>query len=294
MTDGSNAQCAHTVHWGVVMWNFNYLTGVAQNSETGKEYQVERLMLNDHVSVSMVNGEPHGLESSELEGLATLCISERNRHELQGLIRELFQNDFSRAVVALSKADQRKASVRTLQAWLMAPGKQSSRRCPTWAVSYLKSYRNSHAEEIQRYREFKQSQDGLKSPTRVDTVYNGNALLQIEGQLAREERFRQELRSSSISALPDLLADKLLKIESNYERLLSSYFALFHSVRTAESLEDLKTKLSEEEDDLNRSHNFLNTARQALQNRSEEFASDDGTLPENAKITQCIFPGSGY
>lgn len=274
-------------------WSYNFLSGIARHSETGKEFRVERSMPEDHVSVSTVDGEPHGLEPSDLEALVNLSVSERNRYELQGLIQTLFQNDFSTAVVTLNNADGRKASVRTLQAWLMPPGRQSSRRCPTWAVTYLKNYRDTHAEEIRIYREFKESQLGLKSPTRVDRVYNGSALQEVESQLAREERYRQELRSSSISALPDLLADKLLKIESNYERLLSSHFALLRSIRSAESLEDLKAKFSEEEDDLDRSNHFLATARRALLSNSEEFASDDGTLPEDASLTKCIFPGSG-
>lgn len=274
-------------------WSYNFLSGIAKHLETGKEFRVERSMSEDHVSVSTVDGEPHGLEPSNLEALANLCVSERNRHELQGLIQALFQNDFSRAVVTLNNADGRKASVRTLQAWLMPPGRQSSRRCPTWAVSFLKNYRDTHAEEIRIYREFKESQVGLKSPTRVDRVYNGSALREVESQLALEERYRQELRSSSVSALPDLLADKLLKIESNYERLLSNHFALLRSIRSAGSLEDLKAKFSEEEDDLNRSNHFLATARRALLSNSEEFASDDGTLPEDTKFTQCISPGNG-
>lgn len=274
-------------------WSYNFLSGIAQHLETGKEFRVERSMSEDHVSVSTVDGGPHGLEPSNLEALANLCVSERNRHELQGLIQALFQNDFSRAVVTLNNADGRKASVRTLQAWLMPPGRQSSRRCPTWAVSFLKNYRDTHAEEIRIYREFKESQVGLKSPTRVDRVYNGSALREVESQLALEERYRQELRSSSISALPDLLADKLLKIESNYERLLSNHFALLRSIRSAGSLEDLKAKFSEEEDDLNRSNHFLATARRALLSNSEEFASDDGTLPEDTEFTQCISPGNG-
>lgn len=274
-------------------WNYNFLSGIAKNSETGKAFRVERSMLEDQVSVRTVDGEPHGLESLDLEALTNLCVSECNRYELQGLIQTLFQNDFSRAVVALNKADGRKASVRTLQAWLMPSGRQSSRRCPTWAVSYLRNYRDTHAEEIRTHREFKESQVGLKSPTRVDRVYNGSALMEVESQLAHEERYRLELRSCSISTLPDLLADKLLKIESSYDRLLSNHFALLRAIRSAESLEDLKAKFSEEEDDLNRSNNFLANARRALLSNSEEFASEDGTLPEDAKLTQCINPGSG-
>lgn len=271
-------------------WSYNFLSGIARQSETGKEFRVERLMPEDCVSVSTVDGEPHGLEPSDLEALSILCVSERNRHELQGLIQTLFQNDFSRAVVALNKADGRKASVRTLQAWLMPPDRQSSRRCPTWAVSYLKNYSDTHAEEIRIYREFKERQAGLQGMTRVDRVYNGNALQEVERQLALEERYREELRSSSISALPDLLADKLLKIERNYERLLSNYLALLHVIRSAESLEDLKAKFSEEEDDLNRSSHFLATTRQALLSDSEEFASDDGTLSADASLAKCISP----
>lgn len=274
-------------------WVYNFLSGIAQYSETGKRFRVEHSMLEDHVSVTTEDGEAHGLESSNLDALTNLCVSERNRYELQGFIQTLFQNDFSRAVVALSEADGRKASVRTLQAWLMPPDRQSSRRCPTWAVTYLKNYRDTHEEEIRLLREFKESQLGLKSPTRVDRVYNGSALREVESQLDREERYRQELRSSSISALPDLIADKLLKIESNYERLLSSHFVLLESIRSAESLEDLKTKFNEAEDDLSRSNNFLNTARQALISNSEEFASDDGTLPEGTPFTKCVYPGSG-
>ncbi|MFI8480762.1 hypothetical protein ACIGCM_09340 [Pseudomonas sp. NPDC078700] len=274
-------------------WNYNFLSGIARHSETGKEFRVERSMPEDRVTVSTVDGQPHDLEPSSLEALENHCVSEKNRHELQRLIQTLFQNDFSRAVVTLNKADGRKASVRTLQAWLMPPDRQSSRRCPTWAVIYLENYRDTHAEDIRIYREFKDSQVGLRSPTRVDRVYNGSALQDVERQLAFEERYRRELRTSSISALPDLLADKLLKIESNYERLLSSHFALLQSVRSAESLEDLKVKLNAEEDDLSRSNQFVATAREALLSNSEEFASDDGTLPEDASFTKCVFPGSG-
>lgn len=274
-------------------WSYNFFSGIARHSETGKEFRVERSMPEGHLSVSTVDGEPHGLEPSNLEALVNFCVSENNRYELQGLIQTLFQNDFSRAVVTLNKADGRKASVRTLQAWLMPSDRQSSRRCPNWAVTYLKNYRDTHAEEIRINREFKESQFGLKSSTRVDRVYNGGALQDVENQLALEERYRQELRSCSISALPDLLAEKLLSIESNYERLLSNHFALLRSIRSAESLEDLKAKFSEEEDDLFRSNHFVDTARRALLSNSEEFASDDGTLPEDASFIKCVFPGSG-
>lgn len=273
-------------------WSYNHLNGIAEQSGTGMKFRVDRDMADDQVSVATVDGQPHGLDYTNFQALASVCVSERNRHELQGLIQTIFQNDFSRAVVALNKADGRKASVRTLQAWLMQPGKQSSRRCPTWAVSYLKNYRDTHAEEIRIYREFKESQIGLKTPTRADRVYNGSALEDIECQLAREEQYRQELRSCSISMLPDMIADKLLKIESNYDRLLSIHFALLQSIRNAETLEQLKAKLNEEEDDLSQSHHFLATTRQALQSNAEEFASDDGTLPEEAGLLQCVFPGN--
>lgn len=116
-------------------WSYSFLSGIARHSETGKEFRVERSMPEDHVSISTADGEPHGLEPSDLEALANLCISEKNRYELLGLIHTLFQNDFSKAVVTLNKADGRKASVRTLQAWLDA-----SRQTEQQALSNLGSH----------------------------------------------------------------------------------------------------------------------------------------------------------
>ena len=62
------------------------------------------------------------------------------RAQLFALIQHHFAGDNSWAAEILSQVPGKRVSHRSIQAWLIAPDKASSRTCPPWAVAKLKDH----------------------------------------------------------------------------------------------------------------------------------------------------------
>ncbi|WP_010175826.1 hypothetical protein [Pseudomonas sp. PAMC 25886] len=273
-------------------WQYFYPNRVAKHLPSGVTYSVDVTGSTNQPPFSPSEAGAE-VDATELDALRKLYEQEKNRWELQGLIQQLFLNDYAKAVVVLNETPGRKVSVRTLQAWQMAPGHKSSRTCPAWAIAALRNYQENNSGEIQAFREMiKHRQEKGGPRTRVDTLYNGGAVEAAERRLVRDEAYREKLKSASMGGLPVILAEDLLKMHERYERLLDSHLALIGALRTSNSFEELKEKFSAEEDDLNRADNLIRTTYDALRNGEAEFSADDGTLPDNASFGNCILPGS--
>ncbi|KAL0630413.1 hypothetical protein Q9L58_010740 [Maublancomyces gigas] len=222
-------------------WQYFYPNRVAKHLPSGVTYSVDVTGSPNQPPFSPSEAGAE-VDATELDALRKLYEQEKNRWELQGLIQQLFLNDYAKAVVVLNETPGRKVSVRTLQAWQMAPGHKSSRTCPAWAIAALRNYQENNSGEIQAFREMIKHRKEKGGPrTRVDTLYNGGAVEAAERRLVRDE----------------------------------AHLALIGALRTSSSFEELKEKFSAEEDDLNRADNLIRTTYDALRNGEAEFSADD-------------------
>ena len=78
---------------------------------------------------------------------------DQRRWRLVGLVERHFGRDYDFVARIIEEKTGGKVSERTVQAWLIAPGRKSSRNCPEWAVKALEKYVNDPAngESLQLY-----------------------------------------------------------------------------------------------------------------------------------------------
>lgn len=271
------------------MWQFNRRNQVATNTIKKEDFKVAFAETTDDIEVTTMEGAEHGLDAASLQSLTALCISERNRFEVEKILRDTFKGNYLEAVVALNQADDRKVSVRTLQAWLMEPGKASSRTCPTWAVNQLKHYQiHSGYVVADAQKRFLGVQE---EPGRYEAAYNGGASRAIENERASDARYKEKIASYSLGELPSKLADEFLALKKENKELSSYLMAVIRSIDSAESFDELKTKLDSTMKDLGKTHRLVTSMKDAVETSTEEFAQADGTLPKETGLGDCLFPG---
>lgn len=274
-------------------WQYFYPSRVAKHLVSGATYIVSRDNSTGEPSFSP-SADGVEVDETELDSLHKLYDGEKNRYDLQGLLKELFLDDYAKAVVVLNNTPGRKVSVRTLQAWQLAPTRTSSRTCPSWAVTALRTYKENYPGEIAAFKEMVEYRRQATGNTRsrVDRVYNSDGVAIAERRLVLEDAYREKFCSASMLTLPRIVADELLDIKERHEHMCDSYFSLLGALQGATSFEELKAMFLSNEDDRNRSDNFVKSTYNALRNNEEEFASEDGTLPEDTSTARCVFPGS--
>lgn len=208
-------------------------------------------------------------------------LSERRR----GDMRRLIENDFSgdRHVVAdvISKLTARNVSARTVQAWLIEPGRPSSRQCPEWAVKALLDYKAvpDNAEALRARQEFESNR--LMPPERTAfDVLDKHAVRFATDEIEIERKNREAWKKASLTELPDRIFELQKRTESALATLQKVLAAMSVALETGENFDDFRTKARDSIRDWESGRFYVSEARRAIELGTDEFANDEGVLRE--------------
>lgn len=209
------------------------------------------------------------------------ALARRNR--LFDLVHNYFrgENDIVAHVIG-RKTPGAKVSVRSVQAWLMPPGRPSSRNCPPWALKALEDYiadaanRDSleamarrQEEDIQRVTTPTQWADKVRSEKAVEF-----ATCEIEDESRTLRQWQERLGRDNGRYVFELE----LRLRAAERELTDSVSAIHQAVHGSENFEDFKKAYLEAERASRLQRLSVREARKHIENASEEFASDDGVL----------------
>jgi hypothetical protein len=135
-------------------WFYSLPSSKAVETSTNTTFDVKfARVINtaDDFEISPVPGSKTTFTVQELSRLKSEFWAAHVQSRIRDNMSRIVENDFGgdRLWVAytLSDATKRKVSNRTVQAWLMEPGKPSSRTCPEWAYQALKDFVDNPANE---------------------------------------------------------------------------------------------------------------------------------------------------
>ena len=211
------------------------------------------------------------------EELWALHLQECTRNEFRRLLDDAFEGDCQMAAFKLTDITGRRVSNRTVQAWLIESGKKSSRTCPEWAVKALKEHLNNpeFREELALRHKYarRDSTEGYSQLTEVEKKYGVRI---ATNQIDADEHRAEEWKLAGFNTLPRML--------HTLERDTQGYLAFLHDTVTAfitamensSNYEEFRAKGEVALRDIRLRDASLKQTRRAIENRTDEFASDEG------------------
>ncbi|CDK99630.1 protein of unknown function [Magnetospirillum gryphiswaldense MSR-1 v2] len=251
-------------------WKYDRFAHTASNDDLSATFKV-RGSCPDDVEIDPVRLPEGGLSDEQLlaikEEIRGAVRDELVRWEMDGILRTYFPSDYATAASVLTRATGKNVSVRSLQAWLIDPGKPSSRRCPEWALKVLKQHVAENALE--------RAQPKL---TRLwsGEVRDSKVVEFATDRILREEARREKWRKTGLDALPDKLFELELRVDEYLAHLSNGLTALKTAVRGAEDFEAMKSAFLAAMDEAGTVDFLVRQTRADIEQRKGEFGSDDG------------------
>lgn len=207
---------------------------------------------------------------------------EQRRWRLQRLVQEHFRRDNDLVARVIQEKTGDKVSERSVQAWLIAPGRKSSRNVPESAVKALedyvadpenRQYLKDYGERRERILGGADDLDAWTHEVRSNrSVELATATIEYE---ARRLRVWQDALGSQAGKMLFELERRLDAEMSSHRRVLS---AINEGVRTADTFEAFKAVVQKNLRASDLQDLFVRDAKRAIDNNSEEFATADAVI----------------
>lgn len=210
---------------------------------------------------------------------------EQRRWRLTAVVDRHFGRDNDFVARVIQEKTGAKVSERTVQAWLISPGRKSSRNCPEWAVKALEDYvaDSVNADYLQRHsqrREEMAASDWKTPMAWSDKVRREKAVelatSSLESDAARQRRW-QEAGGLQMGGMAFELERRVESELASHRRVLS---ALNEAFRTAETFEQFKVTFEEHVRAAELQNFFVGQARRDIESASKEFSAADAVLEQ--------------
>lgn len=199
------------------------------------------------------------------------------------MVQEHFGRDNDLVARIIQQKTGDKVSERSVQAWLIAPGRKSSRNVPESAVKALEEY-VADPENRQYLKEY---------GARRERILGGSDELDAWTHEVRSNRSVElatatiEYEESRLHVWQDALGSQAGKMVSEMERQHDAEMrshrrvlsAIHEGVRTAETFEEFKSLMQKHLRASDLQDLFVRDAKRAIDNKSEEFATPDAVQP---------------
>jgi hypothetical protein len=212
---------------------------------------------------------------------------EQRRRRLVRLVDRHFARDNDLVAGIIELKTGAKVSERTVQAWLIASGRKSSRNCPEWAVKALEDYAADPANR-QRLEDcaarLEASLNVVTGPLAwSDEVRRNKAVEFATSALESDARNLRLWQDAGGLHLGKLLFELEHRLNSEMHAHAGTLTAIREAFRTSSTYDECKAKFEEHDraSDLNRY--FVRDARRAIENSSEEFAAFDAVMQQPTK-----------
>lgn len=210
---------------------------------------------------------------------------EQRRWRLLSVVERHFGRDNDFVARVIQDKTGAKVSERTVQAWLIAPGRKSSRNCPEYAVKALEAYVADpvNGEYLKRHaqrREADASAEWSSPLAWSDKVRREKAVEFATANLEGENRRQRTWQDAGGLQMGGLVfeLERRLDAEQNANRRVMS--ALSQAVRTASTFEEFKATFEEHVRASELQDFFVGQARRAIESGADEFAAADGVLAQ--------------
>lgn len=266
-------------------WQYSHNAKKAIYLPTGSIFNIE-ILPQSGLEVTLATESPklHEPQLSKLiPELKVVVTVERLKFQMRHLLQVYFCGDYTAAAYLLKELTGTNVSERTLQSWVMQTGKNSSRKCPEWAVSALEAYIEKNptmSDTFQVRREKKIKNEIEQGVDALERARNSEGLERIERELESDERFRARMNSASLGDLPNIFSDSLLKQEKDISMTRTLLFHIYHEIIKATTLDDLKLEINKKFDDVINYSNFIYQGKRQLANEENEFSNEYGLLKD--------------
>ncbi|HDZ8829512.1 TPA: hypothetical protein RUX02_001797 [Aeromonas dhakensis] len=212
------------------------------------------------------------------------------RERLISIIHAYFGGDNDRVVQAISETTGQKVTVRSIQAWLIAPNKVSYRRVPDWVLKGLEDYIKQPGKE-QELKEY----TALQQERRSSSINRGNSLInEMRSQKAVEfatreieldEQERQQWIDEFGKSGGGKLFDHLHRLERQLSSVSSAFGALLNAINQSRDIDQLKELIDDSITSDVKARYFVRQARADIERGVDEFSNAEG-LPASKPTNQ--------
>lgn len=268
-------------------WSYCYPAPTATHEPTGLVFSVTYDLEKPEWTIRLDSAQPRSLEQARIETLRDeldqLVRAGRTQRRMSELLHGAYNGDYSHAAAILSSQTKKKVSVRTLQAWMMPPGRPSSRRCPEWALLALEQYLSEHPEASRDWKEvssiYRSTPDGQTLALHTE-LRDQRSLRLAEAEIAHDEAIRKKWRGAGVTELLEHLSDlelHLRRVTGHHTDLIGQIVGLTYSCTTFEEFREQLREATRRKANLDWviRENVVDISR-----GQKEFSSADGTLPD--------------
>lgn len=209
---------------------------------------------------------------------------EQRRWRLLSLVQGHFGRDNDLVAQVIQRKTGERVSERSVQAWLIAPGRKSSRNVPEWAVKALEDYVADPAnrEYLEDYAARREATLGAMQPPLVwsnevrssRSVELATASLEAE---ARRQRVWQDACGVQVGDMVFGLERELHAEMRAHRRTLS---AINEAFRTSSTYEECKATFQEHVRASDLEDFFVREAKRAIESGAEEFSTPDAVIQQ--------------
>lgn len=206
----------------------------------------------------------------------------QRRLRLVHLVNRHFGRDNDLVARIVEEKTGGKVSERTVQAWLIAPGRKSSRNCPEWAVKALEDYVADPANQdyLAQYAKRREATlSGLKAPLAwSNEVRSSKAVEFATVVLESEARRLRSWQDAGGLHLGKMLFELERRLDAEMRAHRKTLTAINEAFRTASTYEECKATFQENVRASDLEDFFVREAKRAIENGSEEFAAPDAVI----------------
>lgn len=200
---------------------------------------------------------------------------ERRRSKLFSLVHHHFLADTDWVASAIHERTRKKVSVRAIQAWLIAPGRRSSRNCPEWALKALEDYIQDPSNEalIQSRKELYQASIGTAKPPLAwcDEVRASKAVEFATSELEEDERKLAKYQKEFGERQGSLIFELQKELRNSNWQHHETLSAIHRAFQESKNFDECREMFLEIERANRMTHYFVRDAKQAIEKNSEEF-----------------------
>lgn len=267
-------------------WIGSPFCDTAEHVESGTKFSVRRrsnrVIDIDDIDIAPSRSDGKQWSSEELLQLKMELWEhwehQRLRDELYSLIQNHLFGECDRAAIAISSVSGKKVSNRTVQSWLIALGKPSSRTCQPWAVKALKEYLDDpkNQPELEWLRQKKEGVD--YQPSSVTETTRNRSVEIATREIEDEKRQLEAWKRTGLIELPEKLFKELWRLEREISSMSKALAAISNGIETAESFEHLKALVIQESREALWRDGEIRRTRRAIEEGREEFADPEGLV----------------
>jgi hypothetical protein len=209
-----------------------------------------------------------------------MLSEERIRTEMSILVNKEFAADPSLVARTLEEATAKKISARTVQSWLIEPGKPSSRKCPEWALKALKDYLSNpeNKSNLDISKKYSENDSGSSRPWSTQ-VYDRHSVRFATNEILADDRRLKEWEQANFPTLARMLFELERRVDGYLSHLHDQTMALENGLQNSTTYEELRTSVREAIRDKEVAKYIIRDTRKAIESGTDEFSNDEG-LPK--------------